>query len=143
MKKDKNQLIKLASAMVLVLVGVVLFGFILGQKEGLDLQAYIWIGIVAAILLFSFVVFLIRWKDVKKGMPLEDERSKKVLLYASSRSFYLTLYWLLALSIFEKFFAGLFGAETLTAGHTVGGGIFGMTIFFMVFWFYYNKKANL
>ena len=75
---------------------------------------------------------------------MEDERSKKVVMQASAASFQFSLYWLLAISWFEPFFARvLFGVEKLDASQTVGGAIAGMAIFFFIFWFYYDKKGKL
>lgn len=88
-------------------------------------------------------LILSRYKDVKKGIPLEDERSKKVMDMASSRAFYISMYWLLFISFFEDFFAGIAGLEKLDASQTVGGGIMGMAVAFIIFWIYYDRKGNL
>ena len=143
MKNDKAKLMKLTIVMILVFAGVLFFYIITFRKEDFNFQHIAWIGIVFVVLIFSIIVFLSRLKDVKKGMPLEDERSKKVLNMASSRGFYVTLYLLLGISIFEKLFADIAGVEQLDAGHVVGIAILGMTIVFICFWFYFNKKANL
>lgn len=74
---------------------------------------------------------------------MEDERSKKVVTMAAAKAFYVSVYWLLAISIFEVFFAGIVGQETLDTGQTVGGGIAGMTLIFIAFWFHYNRRSDL
>jgi hypothetical protein len=84
-----------------------------------------------------------RYKDIKQGMPFEDERSKKVMTSAAAHSFFISLYWLLIISMFESFFAKMFGTEKLDASQTVGGGIAGMAIIFLICWFYYEKKGKL
>lgn len=143
MNNDKKLLYKLGMAMLLVVAGTLVFYFIAFSKEDLNLQSYIWIILVFVILIVGFVIFIKQFQDVKKGMPLKDERSKQVLNLAASRAFYVTLYWLLAISIFEKFFAGFAGQETLDASQTAGGGILGMAIAYFGFWFYYNRKGNI
>lgn len=143
MKKDNRQLKVLLIGMMSVIAGVFVFFFLALRKEDLNLQTYIWLGIVLTILIACLVIFISRYKDVKKGIPLEDERSKQVLNMAASRAFYVTLYWLLAISTFEKFFAGLAGLDHLTASQVTGGGIMGMAIAFLGFWLYYNKKGNI
>ncbi|MFH1401377.1 MAG: hypothetical protein ABIG40_00155 [Parcubacteria group bacterium] len=104
------------------------------------------IPILVPVLVVIFMAFFIqkRYRDIKEGMPMEDERSRKVVTRAAAKSFYFSLYWLLTISWFEPFFARvLFGGEKLDASQTVGGGIAGMAIFFFIFWFYYDKKGKL
>lgn len=143
MNNDKKRLQMKTLFFSLILVGASVFFYLAFRKGGLNPQNYVWVALVFAILVFSFIIFIKRFKEIKKGLPLEDERSKKVLNLASSRAFYFTLYWLLAISTFEKFFAELAGLEHLTASQTTGGGILGMALAFLGFWIYYNHKANI
>lgn len=143
MKNDNKKLKLMVMTMLLVVVGVILFGAMAIRKGEINLQNILWMGVVFLVLVFSMIIFIYRYKDLKKGIPLEDERSRKVVTMASSKSFMVTLYWLLAIATFEKFFAGLVGLEQLDAGQTVGGGILGMAVAFISFWFYYNRKANI
>jgi len=141
MKNDKFRLIIMAILTVMVLAVAALYAFeVIGEKET-NLGA-----IIIPVIVVLFMVFFIRkrYKDVKEGMPMEDERSKKVLMQASAASFQFSLYWLLAVSLFEPFFARvLFDVQKLDASQTVGGGIAGMAIFFFIFWLYYDKKGKL
>jgi len=144
MKKDKNRLILIATVTVTLLTIIVLYSFSTLSKGGVSSRSLI--SILIPLLVVAFMAFFItrRFKDINQGMPLEDERSKKVMTQAAAKSFYVSLYWLLAISWFESFFAeNLFGVEKLDAGQTVGGAIGGMAIFFFIFWFYYNKKGQL
>jgi hypothetical protein len=144
MKKDKNRLILIATVTVTLLTIIVLYSFSTLSKGGVSPRSLI--SILIPLLVVAFMAFFItrRFKDINQGMPLEDERSKKVMTQAAAKSFYVSLYWLLAISWFESFFAeNLFGVEKLDAGQTVGGAIGGMAIFFFIFWFYYNKKGQL
>ena len=145
MKNDKLRLYLIGTVTILLLIVTALYAylaFVKGEKTfggGL-------IPVLIPLIILGFMFFFIikRYKDVKDGMPMEDERSKKVITQAAAKSFYFSLYWLLAISWFEPFFARvLFGKETLDASQTVGGGITGMVIFFFVFWFYYDKKGKL
>jgi hypothetical protein len=144
MKKDRNRLILIATVTVTLLTIIVLYSFSTLSKGGVSPRSLI--SILIPLLVVAFMAFFItrRFKDINQGMPLEDERSKKVMTQAAAKSFYVSLYWLLAISWFESFFAeNLFGVEKLDAGQTVGGAIGGMAIFFFIFWFYYNKKGQL
>jgi len=143
MKKDKTRLILMAVLTITLLIGAVLYGFTMTESEKANPGNII--SFLIPLILVIFMVFFIwrRYKDIKEGMPLEDERSKKVITQAAAKSFYFSLYWLLAISWFESFFADkLFGLEKLDAGQVIGGGIAGMAIFFFAFWFYYDRKGK-
>lgn len=144
MEKDKTRLILIAIITITLLATITLYGFTIASKEEVNTRTLIpfMFPLIIVILMIFFITR--RYKDVKEGMPLEDKRSKKVITQAAAQSFYTSLYWLLAISWFESFFAeNLFGVEKLDAGQTVGGAIGGMAIFFFIFWFYYNKKGQL
>lgn len=144
MKKDKTRLILIAVVTILLLATIALYAFTIISKEEVNLGSIISMIIPLVIIVFMAFFVLRGYKDVKQGMPLGDERSKKVITLAAAKSFYVSLYWLLAISWFEEFFANkLFGGEHLDAGQVVGGGIAGMAIFFFAFLMYYNKKSKL
>jgi uncharacterized membrane protein len=144
MRKDKTRLILISIVTITLFATVALYIFTTASK-----------GTVSSGTLISFIIPLIAvvlaaffitrgYKEVKLGLPLEDERSKKVLNKAAATTFYVSLYWLLAISWFESFFAkNLFGVDRLTASQVVDGAVGGMAIFFFIFWFYYNKKGQL
>jgi len=136
MKKDKVYLAFIAVLAILVLATSCLYAL-----EAEDFRSLIPVLVIAVIIIAMAFFVLTRYKDVRKGMPLHDERSKKVMHKAAATSFYVSLYWLLFISFFEGFFAKMFQAEHLTASQTVGGGIAGMAIMFLIFWVYYNKKG--
>ena len=144
MGKNKIRLILIAVLTLIILGSIALYGLmIIPEKE---LNAGDMLGIFIPLLLVVFMTFLIlrRYRDIKQGMPLEDERSRKVIIQAAAKSFYVSLYWLLCISFFESFFANkLFGLEHLDAGQTVGGGIAGMAVAFSIFWIYYDRKGKL
>ncbi len=142
MKKDKVRLAIMAIITILFLSAALLYGLMITKKE-INLGSIIPLAIPLIMIIFMAFLITRRYKDMKEGMPLEDERSRKVITQAAAKSFYASLYWLLFISFFESFFAKMFGSDQLTASQTTGGGIAGMAIFFVVFWFYYNKKGKL
>ena len=101
--------------------------------------------IVIPLVLIVFMVFFVgrRYRDIKTGMPLEDERSKKVMTKTAAMSFYTTLYWLLFISLFKDPIARMVDLEYLDVGQTVAFAILGMAVAFFGFWIYYNKKGKL
>jgi len=144
MKNDKFRLTLIALGTFTLFSGVALYGFITISNKEINFGSMI--PLVIPLILVIFMVFFIskRYNDIKQGMPFEDERSKKVITQAAAQSFYVSLYWLLAISWFEPFFARvLFSGEKLDASQTVGGAIAGMAVCFFIFWFYYDRKGKL
>ena len=84
--------------------------------------------IIAILVLFSLILAVSRIGSLKKGLPAEDELSKKLLKNAAARSYYFSLYLWLALSYLssegkieqDKFFAiGIVGMAVLFAVHWI------------------------
>lgn len=81
------------------------------------------------IFVIGFAVFIgiKRLLSFKRGEPVEDELSKKILTKASSVSFYVSIYlWLFIMYYSDK---------TELESHTIiGMGILGMSIIFAIAW---------
>lgn len=132
--KDKARLIAIVILSVFVMLTGTLFAvnsFIRGEVAGGI------IGIVIAISILAFALFAFGKgnRDLKEGYPLKDERSKKVIEKASSTSFYVTLYVLLAMGFLSDDIIRFRDVSQAT-GVAVGC----MTLLFLAFWVYYNKK---
>ncbi len=143
MRNDKRKLLIITIGIAFLVVATSLFAYLGGAKNGMNRENIGYIAVSLVIIIFMTIFLARRYQSVKQGMPLEDERSKKIMLLATSRSYFVTMYWLLAISMFEKPLAGFVGLETLDAGQVVGGGILGMAVSFFGFWLYYNYKPNL
>jgi len=74
-------------------------------------------------------------RSVKKGEPLEDERSRMIKLKAAALSFYVGLYWLLGISFASDYMPGI------TISSAIGLGILGMAVSWGLSWYYYNKRT--
>lgn len=144
MQKDRKKLILMAILTVTLFLGVIVGGYMDFFNNMLDAKGILFYLIPLILVVFMAFFITRRYRDIKGGMPLEDERSKQVVTKAAAASFQATLYWLLAISIFEPFFAKiLFSTQKLDANQTVGGVITGMAIFFFISWLYYDKKGKL
>jgi len=143
MKKDKTRLILIAVLTASVVVSMILFYTQLIRNGNISTGNYLEFSIVTLVVIFMVFFIIRRFRDVKQGMPLEDERSKLVMLKATSISFFITLYWLLAIGMFEERLAEFIGVETLEASQATGAGIGGMAIAFVVSWLYFNSKGKL
>lgn len=143
MKNDKKRLLLTTILTIAVFGTIVLYSLNANFNKKLNFGDLL--PPITTLIVVAFMVFFIlrRYRDIKEGMPLEDERSKKVIMQAAAKSFYFSLYWLLAISWFESFFAKMFGSQQLTASQTTGGGIAGMAIFFIASWIYYDRKGKL
>jgi len=90
--------------------------------------------IAITILVFAIFVFIRGNRDMKKGFPLHDERSRKVLEKASSKAFYVSLYLLLAIGFLSD---DLIKFRDVSQATGIAVGV--MAILFAVFWAYYNR----
>ena len=136
--KDKTRVVLAGVIAALVIFGSLLLIVAL-LDEGENMQLVLPIGIVVIIVLFMVPFVKRRWFDVRKGFPSEDERSKKVMTNASSRAYYVSLYWLLAIS----FSVEVLEIVELDVGQAIGTGIVGMAVLFGIFFLYYNGKGDV
>ena len=133
--KDKIRLIVIGIVSLFVIVTGTLFA-IKSFKNDNIMGGILGIVIAIIILMFAVIVFKRGNRDLKKGFPLKDERSKKVIEKASSMAFYVTLYMLLAIGFLSEDvikFRDISQATSL--------GVAGMALLFMIFWAYYNKQT--
>ena len=81
---------------------------------------------------------------VKKGFPVEDERSAKVRTNAMAWAFLAGIWWLLALGWYDNLATDAYGLSPFRdPSQATGMGILGMAIFFGIFWIYFNWKGDL
>ena len=136
--KDKTRVVLAGIIAALVILGSLLLIVAL-LAEGENMQLVLPIGIVVIIVLFMIPFVKRRLFDVKKGFPFEDERSKKVMTNASSKAYYVSLYWLLAIS----FSVETFEIIEMDVSQAIGTGIVGMAVLFGIFFVYYDGKGDL
>ena len=142
MKKDTKKIKLIVAMTITMLLGLVPFIILAKRKGTFYIGEKLGVIIIIMIALLMAVYALRRIRAMQKGEPLEDELSKKVLNMAATRSFYISLYWMLAIMLFEKMFAEfLFNSESLDASQALGGAITGMVIIFFFNWLYYQKKG--
>ena len=142
MKKDIFRLF-IMTVITIMLLGTLFLFFLPIPVRDLNIGEIF--TIVIPLVLIVFMVFFVgrRYRSIKAGMPLEDERSKKVMTKTAAMSFYITLYWLLFISWLKGPIARMLDLEYLDAGQTSAVAILGMAVVFFGFWLYYNKKGKL
>lgn len=143
MTKDKIRLTLIAVVTILVLCTTALYGYMAITKDKINSGSLITLIVPLLIIIFMAFFILRRYKSIKQGEPLEDERSKKVINQAAAKSFYISMYWLLFIGWLEEPLAKIFQVEKLDASQTIGGGIAGMAIIFLISWVYYERRGKL
>lgn len=141
MQKEKLLLLSLVSGTIFMLIGVIAYLYALGQKGELDFYEIMAMSIPVMIAVGMAILIKRRVIDYKKGLPMDDERSKNIMHVAAARSFYMSLYWVFAISMFERPLADLFQVKKITASQVISLAIIGMAVFFFGNWFYLNRKG--
>ena len=113
-----------------LLAALVLVSFIvwaLNSHMGGNIQEILMMAGGLILVGFAIFVAVTRARSSARKEPPEDEFSKKVLLKASSLSFYISIYWWLFLMYISD--------RVKWESHTlVGAGILGMAIIFLLSW---------
>jgi hypothetical protein len=93
--------------------------------------------LLAAALLLVFGLFALRrYKDAGRGIPFEDERSRRVMEKAGYGAFLITLYVLLAVGLLSE---DLVHFRDVSQATSAVIGI--MALVFFGAWFYYDRKG--
>ncbi len=132
--KDKIRLTAISIISLLVIATGTLFSLMRFMKG--DVAGGV-TGALIAIIVLVFAIFVYRRgnRDLKKGVPWRDERSRKVIEKASSMAFYVSIYMLLAIGWLSE---DVIHFRDVSQATGLAIGI--MAILFAVFWAYYNRK---
>lgn len=133
-QKDKIRLASISIISLLVIATGTAFSimrFMQGDVAGGITGAFI----AFIILVFAISVFIRGNREMKKGFPWRDERSKKVIEKATSTAFYVSIYMLLVIGFLSEDIIHFRDVSQAT-GLAIGM----MAILFGVFWVYYNRK---
>ena len=96
-----------------------------------DITSYAVLILVAG---FALFIGFKKLSSARKGEPVEDEMSKKVMRKTAAWSYYISQYlWLVMMYLSDK--AG-YEAHTL-----IGAGILGMALVFVVCWLVFNFRG--
>jgi len=121
------------------LIALVLAGLFVSMKKVPRIEI-ISIAILVVILVVIFIgKNLKNVKDVKKGLTIEDERSRKVALLAGAKSFQISMWYLLIL----LWFSSVLEIIPLNTEQALGAGILGMAIIYGIIWLWANKQEDL
>jgi hypothetical protein len=130
---DKRKLIARIAVFVAVTVTFLVLGVTLLIK-GQVVDFIVSVIIISTLLALAIPYVLRAGKSLKRGLPLEDERSRRVRDKAAAFSFYVSLYLLLGISYFSDY-------VELRVGQAIGAGILGMAATFGLSYLYFDKKG--
>ena len=146
MEENKNNMDKARIFIMMVIALAVLFSAVLMlAAAGADnWSPLLWVTVIIVGIQVGVLVWVVkRSADVKAGFPLHDERSKRVMDKASSRSFYFMIYFLLAIGWVADDGIESIGMGPIIAWHATAAGILGGAIVFFIMAAYYSQKADV
>jgi len=143
MSKEKRLLNLLTLGLALLIITAIFFGYNAYQKGEMNSGNIIYLLFPLVIIIFFFFVIKRNYRDINKGLPVKDERSKKIMNKSAAIAYFISIYWLVFISFFQDIFAPIFNEETLSASRALSLGIIGMAIIFFISWAYYMKKDDI
>ena len=129
MKKQKDKVGIIVGLGVTALVLITMLFYIQGTN-GMSLEEYVMVGIVAFLVLSATYIVAERAKNMKKGFPTEDEFSKKVNYKASSNGFIAAIWT----AVFAGFFENIITKPTHVTALVVlvSGTVFILSYIYMI-----------
>lgn len=130
---NKIKFIFLLIASLLIGIGTIFFSAYLFSLGNSTLAVVL---ILVMIIIVGILSILIRkcYYDLKVGIPSDDERTKKVRMYAAGYAYFISLYvWILLLA-FHKY---------LDTDDLLMFGLLGMAISFYLSWVLLNRKKDI
>jgi len=120
----KAVLVFIVSALVLISTGVWYFRT---KTDIAPLEAATGFGVIVILMFFAFFFGIKRLTSVMRDEPAEDEMSKKIMVKASSLSYFISLYlWVFVIYISDR--------VEVDIDVLIGSGVLGMAIIFAICW---------
>jgi hypothetical protein len=118
----------------LVITSVIIW--LLHSTDEIKIGSLVMFAIILLVAGFVVALAVSKLKSAKDGLASEDELSNLIKDKASSRSYYVSLYWwLVVMYISDK--------TVLATSTLIGVGILGMAVLFAGFWIYFNFKGKI
>jgi len=125
------------STLVFVVAGLVLLTTILWMVKSaglLDATDTIQFGVIGLLIAFAVLTGFRRIKSERRGEPVEDELSKRILQKTAARSYYISLYlWVSMIYIKDR--------VNMDTEQLIGTGILGMAVTFALCWLVFNFRG--
>jgi hypothetical protein len=131
--KDRTRVFGSVALFALVFLSMLLLFAIMSSKGTLyDSVGWLILGVI--VLAFGVLYLRGGLKDARKGMSFQDERTKKITLYAGSAAFTLSIWWMLALMYLSD-------KINIIPRHVAAAGIAGMALLFFISWIWYDRRG--
>lgn len=124
-----------------MILGVIFYG-IFSSFAGEYLESIVVLIISVSMMIIGVWIFRKESKNVKAGLPLEDERSKQIKQQAAAYSYYVSIYYLLGLMWYNILAHNFLSLPRMDTGAALGVGIGGIIILFFVIWLIVSKRGD-
>lgn len=127
----KAVVVFIVSALVLISTGVWFFS---SKSDIAPFEAATGFGVIVLLVVFALFFGIKRLTSVMRDEPAEDEMSKRIMVKASSLSYFISLYlWVFVIYISDRVAVDI---EVL-----IGSGVLGMAIIFTICWLILKFKG--
>lgn len=130
--KDKTKFALMAIVLTLVALSFVGMGAA-SLIKGIIPRAIVGFTTAVALGILFAVILRKAYADMKTGMPSEDERSKRVRMYAAGNAYFISLFLWVGI---------MFVRHYLTREQIIGTGVAGMAVIFVISWWYLSRKED-
>jgi len=137
--KEKLQVIVIALVGIAVILGVIFY--VLGSQN-LELSDLIFIIIPIFLVVATLALIWDKIKNLRAGLPSEDERAKKLHWKAGAYTYYSTI-WIAVGIMWYNIFAENLNLHVLTAIQVIAAIILLSGICFFAFNFYFMRKGDI
>jgi peptidoglycan/LPS O-acetylase OafA/YrhL len=123
-------LVFIIASLVLITTGL----WIYSSEANIKVSDLLQFGVILLIVIFALFIGIKRLASAKRGEPVEDEMSKKVLQKTASLSYYISLYlWVGLIFVNDR--------VNIDAEELIGAGILGMALTFAICWLIFNFRG--
>lgn len=121
---------------VVIVVGILIYQSNIDKDFLSKLPEYIHVSAIGILFLFGAFIAFRRFRSSVKGLPAEDELSKRIEQKAASKAFFVSLFlWLIITYIQNE--------SEQNSDIFFGYGIIGMALLFAIFYVFYSIKGNI
>ena len=131
----KKELYRTAGALVTITGAlIILAGVLWVNGYTIGFMSRFRVTVACAVFMGVFTVMYVRkYKDLKRGEPLEDERSHKIKMYAAGYTFFSAPFWFVVM-LFKDY---------VTNEQVIGFSLVGLWVIFGGWWVYLRKRGDV
>ena len=127
---------------ITVLVVISVLFYLLGSPS-FKLSDIVMMIIPILIAIGALVIVLDRIKSMRAGLPVEDERAKKLHWKAGAYTYYATIWLAVGTMWYNIILTDILGFPELTAGQVVAVIVVVSAVFWFMFQFYFRGKGDV